>query len=121
MRVHQVGHDGLQGAVPLAGGPRARAGVGPELTHLLVLRFLTVVEGQPAARRRVLHRETEWDTESETWRERLRQRQREVRGSETQKERHTRETETQRERQSETQRQRVRGSETERERETQQE
>lgn len=46
VRVHQVGHDGLQRAVPLAGGSGTRAGVGPELTHLLVLGLLAVVEVQ---------------------------------------------------------------------------
>lgn len=49
VRVHQVRHDGLQGAMPLASGPRTRTGVRPELTHLLVVGLLAVVECQQAA------------------------------------------------------------------------
>lgn len=52
--VHQVRHDGLQRAVPLAGGSGTRAGVRPELAHLLVIGLLAVVERQQAAGRRVL-------------------------------------------------------------------
>lgn len=54
VRVHQVGHDGLQRAVPLAGRSGTRAGVGPELAHLLVVGLLAVVKSQQAAGRRVL-------------------------------------------------------------------
>lgn len=59
VRVHQVGHDGLQRAVPLAGGSGTRAGVRPELTHLLVLGLLAVVEVQQTAGGRVLQRWTQ--------------------------------------------------------------
>ena len=54
MLVHQVGHDGVQRALPLAGGARAGAGVRPELTQLLVLRLVRVRQRDLAARRRVL-------------------------------------------------------------------
>ena len=57
--MHQVRHDGLQGAVPLAGGAGTRTGVRPELTHLLVVGLLAVVERQQAAGRRVLQDDTE--------------------------------------------------------------
>lgn len=52
--VHQVGHDGVQGALPLAGGPGAGAGVRPELAELFVLRLVRVGQGDLAARRGVL-------------------------------------------------------------------
>lgn len=54
VRVHQVRHDGLQRAVPLAGGSGTRTGVRPELTHLLVIGLLAVVKRQQAAGRREL-------------------------------------------------------------------
>lgn len=57
--VHQVRHDGLQRAVPLAGGSGTRTGVRPELTHLLVIRLLAVVKSQQTAGRRVLREETD--------------------------------------------------------------
>lgn len=52
--VHQVRHDGLQRAVPLAGRPGTRTGVRPELTHLLVIGLLAVMKRQQTAGRRVL-------------------------------------------------------------------
>lgn len=52
--VHQVGHDGVQGALPLAGGAGAGARVRPELAQLLVLRLVGVGQGDLAARRGVL-------------------------------------------------------------------
>lgn len=52
--VHQVRHDGLQRAVPLAGSPGARTRVRSELTHLLVVGLLAVIKGQQTAGRRVL-------------------------------------------------------------------
>lgn len=54
VRVHQVRHDGLQRAVPLAGGAGTRAGVRPELTHLLVVGLLAVMKVQQTAGRGVL-------------------------------------------------------------------
>lgn len=51
VRVHQVWHDGLQRAMPLASGPGTRTGVWPELTHLLMVGLLAVVECQQAAGR----------------------------------------------------------------------
>lgn len=54
--VHQVRHDGLQRAVPLAGGSRTRTGVRPELAHFLVVRLLAVVQRQQASGRRVLQK-----------------------------------------------------------------
>lgn len=56
VRVHQVRHDGLQRAVPLAGGAGTRAGVRPELTHLLVVGLLAVMKVQQTAGRGVLQR-----------------------------------------------------------------
>lgn len=55
--VHEVGHDGLQGSLPLAGGTRARAGVGPILTDVFVFWLFCVVERQRAARRGILGKE----------------------------------------------------------------
>lgn len=52
--VHQVWHDGIQRALPLAGGPGTGAGVRPELAQILVLRLLRVRQRHLAARRRVL-------------------------------------------------------------------
>lgn len=52
--MHQVRHDSVQGALPLAGGAGARAGVRPELAQLFVLRLVSVWEGDFAARRSVL-------------------------------------------------------------------
>lgn len=52
--VHQVRHDGLQRAVPLAGSPRTRTRVRPELTHLLMVGLLAVIKRQQTAGRRVL-------------------------------------------------------------------
>lgn len=52
--VHQVGHDGVQGALPLAGGAGARARVRPELAQLLVLRLVGVGQRDLAARGGVL-------------------------------------------------------------------
>lgn len=63
--VHQVRHDGLQRAVPFAGGAGTRAGVGPELTDLLVVGLLGVVEVQQTAGRRVLQRNTQTDSTSD--------------------------------------------------------
>lgn len=51
VHVHQVRHDGLQRALPFAGGAGTRAGVGPELTHLLVLGLLAVMEVEQTAGR----------------------------------------------------------------------
>lgn len=47
--MHQVWHDGLQRAVPFAGGTRTRAGVRPELTDLLVVGLLAVVKVEQTA------------------------------------------------------------------------
>lgn len=55
--VHQVGHDGVQRALPLAGRSGAGAGVRPELAQLFVLRLVGVGQGDLAARRGVLARE----------------------------------------------------------------
>lgn len=52
--VHQVGHDSVQGALPLAGGARARAGVRSELAQLFVLCLVGVRQGDFAPRRGVL-------------------------------------------------------------------
>lgn len=57
VRVHQVWHDGLQRPRPLAGGSRAGTGVRPELTQLLMVGLLAVVEDQQAAGTRVLQGE----------------------------------------------------------------
>lgn len=52
--VHQVRHDRVQRALPLARGPGAGAGVRPELAQLLVLRLVRVRQRHLAARRRIL-------------------------------------------------------------------
>lgn len=65
--VHQVRHDGLQRAVPLARRPGTRTGVRPELTHLLVIRLLAVVKRQQTAGRRVLQRGDAFITITETF------------------------------------------------------
>lgn len=54
MLVHQVRHDSVQGALPLAGGTRAGAGVRPKLAQLFMLRLVGVRQGDFAARRGVL-------------------------------------------------------------------
>lgn len=51
--VHQVRHDGVQRALPLAGGAGTGAGVRPELAQLFVLRLLGVRQSDFAARRGV--------------------------------------------------------------------
>lgn len=48
--VHQVRHDSVQGALPLAGGAGAGAGVRPKLAQLFVLRLVGVRQGDFAAR-----------------------------------------------------------------------
>jgi hypothetical protein len=48
MCLHQVGHDLLQGSLPLATGTRAWTRVWPKLTRLLVVRLLCMQERQPA-------------------------------------------------------------------------
>jgi len=55
----EVGHDLLEGALPLAGGAGAGARVRPEGTLLLVLELLRAHEGEVAAAARVLARELE--------------------------------------------------------------
>lgn len=52
--VHQMGHDGVQGALPLAGGTGARARVRPELAQLFVFCLVGVGQGDFAPRRGVL-------------------------------------------------------------------
>lgn len=52
--MHEVGHDGFQGSLPLAGSTRARAGVGPILTDVFVFWLFCVVQCQRAARRGIL-------------------------------------------------------------------
>lgn len=54
MLVHQVGHDGVQGSLPLAGGTWAWARVRPELAQLFVFCLVGVRQGDFAPRRRVL-------------------------------------------------------------------
>lgn len=49
-----MGHDLLEGPLPLAGGPRARTRVRPERTLLLVLQLLVAHEREVAAAARVL-------------------------------------------------------------------
>lgn len=48
--VHQVRHDSVQRALPLAGGARAGAGVRPKLAELFVLRLVGVRQGDFTAR-----------------------------------------------------------------------
>lgn len=55
--VHQVGHDSIQGALPLAGSTRAGAGVRPELAQLLVVCFLCVGQSYFTPRRGIFTRE----------------------------------------------------------------
>lgn len=55
--MHQVRHDSIQGALPLAGGARAGAGVRPELAQLFVLRLVGVRQRDFASRRGVFARE----------------------------------------------------------------
>ena len=52
--VHEVGHHGLQGPLPLAGSAGTRTRVGAVFTDVFVLRLLRVVQGQGAARGRIL-------------------------------------------------------------------
>lgn len=52
--VHQVRHDSVQGALPLAGGARAGAGVRPELTQLFVLCLVGVRQCDFTSRRGIL-------------------------------------------------------------------
>lgn len=55
--MHQVGHDSIQGALPLTGSTRAGAGVRPELTELLMLCLLGVRQSYLTSRRGVFTRE----------------------------------------------------------------
>ncbi len=48
--VHQVRHDSVQGALPLAGGAGAGARVRPKLAQLFMLRLVCVRQGDFAAR-----------------------------------------------------------------------
>lgn len=48
--VHQMGHDGVQGSLPLAGGTRAWARVRPELAQLFVFCLVSVRQGDFAPR-----------------------------------------------------------------------
>lgn len=48
--VHQVRHDSVQGALPLARGAGAGAGIRPKLAQLFVLRLVGVRQGDFAAR-----------------------------------------------------------------------
>jgi hypothetical protein len=57
--VHEVSHHGFQGALPLAGGTRTRAGVGTVFTDVFVLWLLRVVQSQGTARGGILQREKE--------------------------------------------------------------
>lgn len=52
--VHQVGHDSVQGSLPLAGGTWARARVRSELAQLFVFCLVSVRQGDFAPRRGVL-------------------------------------------------------------------
>lgn len=52
--MHEMGHHGFQGPLPLAGGSGARAGVGTVFTDVFVFWLLRVVQGQGAARGGVL-------------------------------------------------------------------
>lgn len=52
--VHQVWHNGLQRAMPFAGGTGTRACVRPELTDLLMVGLLAVMKVQQTAGRGVL-------------------------------------------------------------------
>ncbi len=49
VNLHEMRHDLLQGALPFTRGPRAGAGVGPELARLLVVDLLRVEEGGATA------------------------------------------------------------------------
>lgn len=57
--VHEMGHHGFQGPLPLAGGSGARAGVGTVFTDVFVFWLLRVVQGQGAARGGVLQERKE--------------------------------------------------------------
>ena len=57
MSDHEVGHDGVEGPLPLAAGPRTRARVGPPLARVLVLLLLQVPQHDVAAAGGVLARE----------------------------------------------------------------
>lgn len=52
--VHQVRHDSIQGALPLAGSARAGAGVRPELAQLFVFRLVGVRQCDFTSRRGIL-------------------------------------------------------------------
>ena len=52
--VHEMGHHGFQGPLPLAGSTRTRARVGTVFTDVFMLRLLGVVQGQGTARGRIL-------------------------------------------------------------------
>lgn len=54
MGVHEMGHHGFQGPLPLAGSARTRAGVGTVFTDVFVFWFLRVVQGQGTARGGIL-------------------------------------------------------------------
>lgn len=55
--MHQVRHDRIQGALPLAGSAGARAGVRPELTELFVVCFFCVWQGYFTSGRGIFTRE----------------------------------------------------------------
>lgn len=52
--VHEMGHHGFQGPLPLAGSTGTRARVGTVFTDVFMLRLLGVVQGQGTARGRIL-------------------------------------------------------------------
>ena len=62
--VHEMGHHGFQGPLPLAGSTRTRARVGTVFTDVFMLRLLGVVQGQGTARGRILQgqKAAQWDT-----------------------------------------------------------
>lgn len=55
--MHQMGHDRIQRALPLAGSTGARAGVRPELTQLFVVCFFCVGQSYFTSRRGIFTRE----------------------------------------------------------------
>ena len=57
--VHEMGHHGFQGPLPLAGSTGTRARVGAVFTDVFVLRLFRVVQGQGTARGGVLRGQKE--------------------------------------------------------------
>lgn len=52
--MHEMGHHGFQGPLPLAGSTRTRAGVGAVFTDVFMFWLLRVVQGQRTARGGIL-------------------------------------------------------------------